>query len=38
MAISATAAGGLPALARIEPRLLRTAAVGGLLGGLVMSC
>jgi hypothetical protein len=26
----------LPVLARIEPRLLRTAAVGGLLGGLVM--
>jgi hypothetical protein len=36
MATSATAPGGLPALARIEPRLLRTAAVGGLLGGLVM--
>ncbi len=36
MAISATPPGGLPALARIEPRLLRTAAVGGLLGGLVM--
>lgn len=26
----------VPVLARIEPRLLRTAAVGGLLGGLVM--
>jgi len=26
----------LPVLARFEPRLLRTAAVGGLLGGLVM--
>lgn len=36
MATSATTPGGLPALARIEPRLLRTAAVGGLLGGLVM--
>jgi len=36
MAISSTTRGGLPALARIEPRLLRTAAVGGLLGGLVM--
>ena len=28
--------GAVPALARIEPRLLGTAAVGGLLGGLVM--
>jgi hypothetical protein len=36
MATSSTSPGPLPALARIEPRLLRTAAVGGLLGGLVM--
>jgi hypothetical protein len=31
-----TTRGGLSSLARIGPRLLRTAAVGGLLGGLVM--
>jgi ABC-type uncharacterized transport system permease subunit len=36
MADSAASPAGLPALARIDPRLLRTAAVGGLLGGLVM--
>jgi hypothetical protein len=36
MADSAAGSGALPALARINPRLLRTAAVGGLLGGLVM--
>jgi hypothetical protein len=36
MADSTTGSGALPALARIDPRLLRTAAVGGLLGGLVM--
>jgi len=36
MATSTASPGALPALARIEPRLLGTAAVGGLLGGLVM--
>jgi len=36
MADSAASPAGLPPLARIDPRLLRTAAVGGLLGGLVM--
>jgi hypothetical protein len=36
MANSPAEAGTAPALARIEPRLLRTAAIGGLLGGLVM--
>ena len=36
MATSSTGPGALPALARIEPRLLGTAAVGGLLGGLVL--
>lgn len=33
---SSTSPGALPALARIDPRLLRAAAVGGLLGGLGM--
>jgi hypothetical protein len=36
MADPTTSSGALPALARIDPRLLRTAAIGGLLGGLVM--
>src|SRR6516225_2118981 len=36
MATSSVSAPAVPALARIEPRLLGTAAVGGLLGGLVM--
>jgi hypothetical protein len=36
MADPTTGSGALPALARIDPRLLRTAAIGGLLGGLVM--
>ena len=36
MASSAASTGAVPALGRIEPRLLRTAAIGGLLGGLVM--
>src|SRR5262249_46617310 len=36
MADSAASPADLPLLARIDPRLLRTAAVGGLLGGLVM--
>ena len=36
MAASPTSPGSLPALARVGPRLLGTAAVGGLLGGLVM--
>ena len=36
MANSTASSGALPALARVESRLLRTAAVGGLLGGLVM--
>jgi hypothetical protein len=36
MATSTASPGALPALARIEPRLVGTAAVGGLLGGLVM--
>jgi hypothetical protein len=36
MAASSASAGAVPALARIEPRLLGTATVGGLLGGLVM--
>jgi hypothetical protein len=33
---SAAGPGSVPGLTRIEPRLLRTAAVGGLIGGLVM--
>jgi hypothetical protein len=36
MVTSSTSPDALPALARIEPRLLRAAAVGGLFGGLVM--
>jgi|SRR5215472_3655788 len=36
MASSAPSTGAVPALGLIEPRLLRTAAIGGLLGGLVM--
>ena len=36
MATSAASPGAIPPLARIEPRLLGTAAVGGLLGGLAM--
>ena len=36
MATSAASPGAIPPLARIEPRLLLTAAVGGLLGGLAM--
>jgi hypothetical protein len=36
MATSAASTGSLPAMARTGPGLLRTAAVGGLLGGLVM--
>jgi hypothetical protein len=36
MATSAAGPGAIPPLARIEPRLLLTAAVGGLLGGLVI--
>jgi hypothetical protein len=36
MTTSAASPGAIPPLARIEPRLLGTAAVGGLLGGLVM--
>ena len=36
MAASSDTTGAIPAVARIEPRLLGTAAVGGLLGGLVM--
>jgi hypothetical protein len=36
MAASSASTGAASALARIEPRLLGTAAVGGLLGGLVM--
>jgi hypothetical protein len=36
MATSAASPGAIPPLARIEPRLLLTATVGGLLGGLVM--
>jgi hypothetical protein len=36
MAASSARTGAVPALAQIEPRLLGTAAVGGLLGGLVM--
>jgi hypothetical protein len=36
MANSSASSGVLPVLARIEPRLLRTAAIGGLLGGLLM--
>jgi hypothetical protein len=36
MAASSTSPESLPALARVGPRLLGTAAVGGLLGGLVM--
>jgi hypothetical protein len=36
MATSSASPGPLRDLARIDARLLRTAAVGGLLGGLVM--
>jgi len=36
MASSAPSTSAVPALGLIEPRLLRTAAIGGLLGGLVM--
>jgi hypothetical protein len=36
MAASAASTGAVPALARIERRLLGTAALGGLLGGLAM--
>jgi len=36
MANSTASPGTLPAVARIDPWLLRTAAVGGLLGGLVL--
>ncbi|HEV2375375.1 MAG TPA: hypothetical protein VGS19_24845 [Streptosporangiaceae bacterium] len=36
MATSPSSPGTLPAVARIDPKLLRTAAVGGLFGGLVM--
>jgi hypothetical protein len=36
MANSSASPVAVPALARIEPRLLGTAAIGGLLGGLVM--
>ncbi len=36
MATSTASPGALPALARIDARLLSTAAVGGLLGGLVL--
>lgn len=33
---TSTSSGSRPILARVDPRLLRTAAVGGLLGGLAM--
>jgi hypothetical protein len=36
MATSSTNSGSLPVLARIEPRLLRAAAIGGLIGELAL--